>query len=431
MAEKIDDKKTDTLDKANAADNADDKKSDDDKKEELPNEHILGDATDVIQRVSLVSSSPSIRSIVRVMVFVLLLLAVKDLVGWVLSSLTYLLFMIVLAVFFAYLINPLVELIQRPFADRTLGRLMPRAVAIALSFVIVFATLAAGIYWLAPRISDQAKAFVTNVPTYTTAVQTAITDMNSRLDRMRISDGVQNQINERINAFIDSAGTFMTTLLGLSVVAALTYLPWLVLVPILAFFFLKDAHLFRVGLLRVVPVGEWRSRVESIMTDVNATLTAYTRAQLISCLMIGVICTIGFYLLGNDYALLLGILAGVLELVPLIGPLTIGIIATAVGGFEGAWSAFLTALFLLILRVVQDYAIYPRIIRDGIHLHPLAVILSVLAGEQVAGIPGVFIAIPLVALITVLYKHVLDHTDSRGLFTGLLEPKENKENASI
>ena len=84
-------------------------------------------------------------------------------------------------------------------------------------------------------------------------------------------------------------------------------------------------------------------------------------------------------------------------------------------------------MFLAALRLAQDYLIYPRIIRQGIHLHPLAVILSVLAGEQVAGIPGVFIAIPLVALLTVLYKHILEHTSSRGLFTGLLEPKENKE----
>ncbi|MEP7211965.1 MAG: AI-2E family transporter [Acidobacteriota bacterium] len=397
------------------------------KKTELPNEHILGDPTDQIQRVSLVSSSPSVRSIVRVMFFVLLLLAVKDLLGWVLSSLTNLLFMIVLAVFVAYLINPLVGLIQRPFADRTWGRLMPRPLAIALSFLIVISAITVAAYYLAPKISEQAKAFVTNVPTYTTSVQSAINDMNRRFDRMRLPDTAQTQINDRIDGFLESAGTFVTTLLGLSAIAALTYLPWLVLVPILAFFFLKDAHLFRVGLLRVVPVGEWRTRVESIMTDVNATLKAYTRAQLLSCVMIGVICTFGFYLLGNNYALLLGILAGVLELIPLIGPVTIGITATVVGGFESGWQALLTAIFLVCLRIAQDYFIYPRIIREGIHLHPLAVILSVLAGEQVAGIAGVFIAIPLVALLTVLYKHVLEHTESRGLFTGLLEPKENKD----
>jgi len=399
----------------------------DDKKTERSNENILGDKSEAIQRVSLVSSSPSPRSIVRVVVIVLLLMAVKDFLGIVLSSLTYLFFMIVLAVFFAYLINPLVELIQRPFTARSRGRLMPRPLAIALSFFTVFSILGIGIYYLAPQISNQARTFVSNVPTYTTSLQSTIADFNQRLDRMRISNNVQEQINGRINSFLDTAGTFATTLLGLGAIAALTYLPWLILVPILAFFFLKDANLLRVGLLRIVPAGDWRSRVESIVTDVNATLTAYTRAQLISCLLIGIICTIGFYLLGNDYALLLGILAAVLELVPLIGPLTLAITAVLVGSLESGWQALWTAIFLGVLRIVQDYAIYPRIIRDGIHLHPLAVILSVLAGEQVAGIAGVFIAIPLIALLTVLYKHVLEHTDSRGLFTGLLEPKENKE----
>ena len=82
---------------------------------ELSNENILGEKSEEIQRVSLVSSSPSARSIVRVVVIVLLLLAVKDFLGVVLSSLTYLFFMIVLAIFFAYLINPLVDLIRKPF----------------------------------------------------------------------------------------------------------------------------------------------------------------------------------------------------------------------------------------------------------------------------------------------------------------------------
>jgi len=403
-------------------------KDDKDKKEEieLSNENILGEKSEDIQRVSLVSSSPSPRSIVRVVVIVLLLLAVKDFLGIVLSSLTYLFFMIVLAIFFAYLINPLVELIRKPF-EGSYPKLMPRAAAIVLSFALVFSVLSVGIYYLAPSISNQARAFVENVPTYTTSVQSAINDMNRRLDRMRIDDSVQTQINDRINLFLEASGTFATTIVGMSAIYALTYLPWLILVPLLAFFFLKDAHLFKVGLLRIVPVGDWRSRVEAVMADVNNTLTAYTRAQLISCVMIAFLCTIGFYLIGNDYALLLGILAGVLELIPLLGPLTIAIVATLVSGFESGWQALWTAVFLGVLRIAQDYFIYPRIIREGIHLHPLAVILSVLAGEQVAGIAGVFIAIPLVALLTVLYKHILEHTSSRGLFTGLLEPKENKE----
>lgn len=399
---------------------------DENQKVKITNENILGEKSEAIQRVSLVSSSPSARSIVRVVLIVVVLLAIKDFLGIVLSSLTFLFFMIVLAVFLAYLINPLVELLRKPFAG-SYPRLMPQSLAIVISFLLVFSVVAVAVYYLSPGISRQGRTFVENIPSYTTSVQTAINDMNRRLDRMRIADSVQEQINDRINLFLAGAGTFVTTALGLGAIYAVTYLPWLILVPILAFFFLKDAHLFKVGLLRVIPVGDWRTRVESVMADVNNTLKAYTRAQLISCVMIGTLCTIGFYLIGNDYALILGVMAGILELVPLLGPLTTAILAVSVSGFESGWQAMATAAFLIVLRIAQDYFIYPRIIREGIHLHPLAVILSVLAGEQVAGIPGVFIAIPLVALLTVLYKHVLEHTSSRGLFTGLLEPKENKE----
>jgi predicted PurR-regulated permease PerM len=392
-----------------------------------PNEHAGGESSADIQRVALVSSSPSTRSIIRVVVIVLVLLAVKDILVLVVTSLTYLLFMVVLAILLAYLINPLVKVIHRPFVQGRFAGAMPRPIAIAFAFLIVFGVVAVAIGYLSPRVSEQAKTFVTNIPNYTTAVQSGINDFNRRLDRMRVSDGIQTQINERINSILDSAGTGVTTFLSNLAIFAVTYLPWLILVPILSFFFLKDAQFFRLALLRMFPVGDWRTRVDSVLEDVNATLTAYTRAQLISCVLIGFVCTIGFYLLGNNYALLLGVLAAIFEFVPIIGPLALAIIAVTVAGFESGMQAALTAVFLAVLRVTQDYAIYPRIVREGIHLHPLAVILSVLAGEQVAGIPGVFIAIPLVALGTVLHRHVLEHTDSRGIITNLLEDNSKSE----
>jgi predicted PurR-regulated permease PerM len=387
----------------------------------------LAETEQIPQLIALSPASPSFRSIVRVVVIVLLLLAVKDFVSSILSSLVFLIFMIVLAVFLAYLINPLVRLIRRPFHARNIPGAMPRSLAIVISYLLVFGVLGVSIAYVAPRIIEQAKEFATNVPTYTTSAQSGITELNRRLDRMRISEGVQKQINDRINNSLTFIGERITSFLGVVAIDILTYAPWLILVPILAFFFLKDVNLFRVGILRLVPAGNWRTRVESVLSDVNKTLAAYARAQLISCLLIGSLCTAGFYLLGNDYALLLGIIAGILEFIPLIGPLTVAILATSVAGLESGWQALWTAIFLAVLRIVHDYVTYPRIVRGGIHLHPLAIILSVLAGEQVAGIPGVFIAIPLVALLTVLYKHILEHSGSRGLFAGLLEPKENAE----
>jgi predicted PurR-regulated permease PerM len=371
------------------------------------------------RRVFLDPSTPSSWSVIRVVLIVLLMLTVWNFLAVIVSSLTHLVFLMILSVFFAYLIDPLVKLIRRPFKERHLEKLMPRSLAIAISYLIVFIVLIVAISYLAPIVSEQAREFTANFQGYSKSVQSTFNDINRRFRIYQIPEDVQRQIGERVTATVGEAGSYLTAFL----LNAVSYAPWLVLIPVLAFFFLKDVNTFRVLFLRIFPSGRWRSRVESVLEDVNTTLRAYARAQIISCLLIGTACTVGFYLLGLNYAVLLGITAGVLEFIPLLGPLTIGVLATIVASVSNSpWTGFYVAFFLIVLRILQDYVFYPRIVRGGIHLHPLAIILSVLAGEQVAGIPGVFIAIPLVALATVIYRHFLEHSGSTGVFAGWLEP---------
>lgn len=381
----------------------------------------LRERQQLARRVYLDPSSPSVRSIARVVVITLLLLFIFNRVESIVASLTSLFFLLVLSIFFAYLIDPLVKLIRKPFKQRNMERLMPRALAIVIAYLVVFTVLGLAISNLAPKVVDQAKEFGTNIPSYGAALQERTADLNRRFDRLRIPDEVQADLTKRIAAF----GERITTAFGGFVLSIAVFTPWLILIPILSFFFLKDVNLFRLSVLRMFPAGRWRARAEAVMSDVNVTLAAYTRAQLISCCLIGLICTIGFYLIGIKYTLLLGILAGIFEFVPLIGPITIGLTVTTVAAFsDNPWKALYVLIFLVVLRVVHDYVTYPRIVREGIHLHPLAIILSVLAGEQVAGIPGVFLSIPIVAVLTVLYKHVLEHSGQSGFFSGWLEPAE-------
>lgn len=374
------------------------------------------------RRVYLDPSSPSVRSIVRVTVIVLLLLFVAGSVQSIVASLTSLFFLLILSVFFAYLIDPLVKMIRRPFKAKGTERFMPRWLAIVISYLVVFTVIGIFIANIAPRVVDQGKEFGANLPAYSNAFRERTRDLNQRFDRLRIPDEVQVELNRKIT----DIGSDITAGIGNFVLMSVTYLPWLLLVPVLAFFFLKDVNQFRLLVLRLFPAGRWRYRAEMVMIDVNTTLAAYTRAQLISCVIIAMLCTAGFLMIGLKYALLLGILAGIFEFVPLLGPLTIGIIVTltAASG-DNPWNALKVAIFLVVLRIFHDYFTYPRIVREGIHLHPLAIILSVLAGEQVAGIPGVFLSIPIVAVATVIYRHVLEHQGRRGLLSGLIEDAEN------
>lgn len=399
------------------------------KDDDLPeNEKLLDPKQIEPVRVVLDTASPSIRSIVRVCVIVSVFYLAVTRLDNVIGSLTGLLFLLVLSVFLAYLLDPLVKLIRRPFKARSIERFMPRALAILISYLLVFSIVGAIIAAVAPMVSQQARDFGASVPAYGASIQRTFNDLNRRYDRLRVSPEVEARINEQAIA----VGQSITTGVGVFIFNFLTFLPWLIIIPIMTFFFLKDVNSFRLAVLRLFPAGPWRMRADSILNDANSTLAAYVRAQLISCVLIGVLCTIAFYFIGLKYALLLGILAGIFEFVPLLGPLTLGVIAVTTAGLgDNPWNALSTAIFLIVLRITHDYITYPRIVRGGIHLHPVLIILSVLAGEQIAGIPGVFLAIPVVALVTVAYKHFLEHQGTRTLFEGLVHKDETPQEDEV
>ena len=113
----------------------------------------------------------------------------------------------------------------------------------------------------------------------------------------------------------------------------------------------------------------------------NSTLAAYIRAQLTACFLVGIISTLGFAVIGLPSPLVLGFIAGALEFIPLVGPLVIALLLALLAILHsGLGMALAVLLFLGVLRIVQDYVIYPRVIGRGIHLHPLAVILAILCG---------------------------------------------------
>jgi predicted PurR-regulated permease PerM len=244
-------------------------------------------------------------------------------------------------------------------------------------------------------------------------------------DDYQIPVGIRDRIDKGAESLAVAVGQYTTENLWNIIYETVSTLPFLILIPILAFFLLKDAASFRRSALQMLPRGRWRWRGDEFFQDVNSTLAAYIRAQLIACLLIGTICTFGFLVIGVQYALLLGLIAGVLEFIPLVGPLVVAVLATAIASltfYPSFKQAVIVVLFLGILRIIHDYVVYPRIIGQGVHLHPLAVILAILSGAEIAGVAGIFLAIPVIAIATVSYRHLLEHKGSEGLVAEILKP---------
>jgi predicted PurR-regulated permease PerM len=368
------------------------------------------------------ATRPQTRAILRVILIILLVGALI----WMLYRLEGVILLIVLSIFFAYLVEPLVEFVRRPFNMRGRERTMPRGAAIGIVYVVIFGALTVVLVLLLPRLSKQIKAFSDASTQFQTTAEGRVKLLNDFCRSHELSENVCNSLNNAATGAIGAAKNYIATDLPNFVVTVLSYVPWLILIPILSFFLLKDVDTFRRSALQMLPRGRWRWRGDEFFQDVNSTLAAYIRAQLTACLLIGVICTLGFVVLGVPFPLVIGVLAGLLEFIPLVGPLVVGIIAALVTSFspDTNTSAFWVVLFLGVLRVVHDYAIYPRLVSHGIHLHPLAVILAILSGAELAGIAGIFLAIPVIAIATVSYRHWLEHRGSEGLVADILQPVE-------
>lgn len=363
------------------------------------------------------ASWPQTRAILRI---ILIVLAVA-IVLWLLVKLTGVILLLILSIFFAYLVYPLVEFLRRPLKLRKRELVLPRTPAIALAYVLIVAVIVVGVYFLAPQLGNQFPEFTEQARSYWATVGERTQGWIEYFRAKRMPGPLLEAINSAIPTFIERVSLTASEVVG-SMAGWLIYIPWLILIPVLSFFLLKDAEAFRSSALQMLPKGRWRWRGDEFFQDVNSALAAYIRAQLTACLFIGVVCAIGFTLLGLPSPLVLGLLAGIFEFVPLVGPVLIAFIAAIAALLHaGVPSAVMVLVFLAVLRIVQDYIVYPRLIGQGIHLHPLAVIIAILSGAELAGVAGIFLAIPVVAIVTVLYRHWLEHRGSEGL-ADLLEP---------
>jgi predicted PurR-regulated permease PerM/CheY-like chemotaxis protein len=335
---------------------------------------------------------------------------------WALYALAGVLALVVLSVFFAYVVSPAVTLVQRlPFLA---GRPWSRTAAVAMVYATLLAAVILAITAIAPRLGAQLVELGHRAPGYLEAARSRTQTIVGTYRTYQIPPGIRTAVEAAaLRAFDTVGGSVRDT--AATVLGWLRFLPWLILIPILAFFFLRDAETFRRVALHLLPAGRLRWRGQDYLEEINRTLALYVRAQLAAGVIVGLVCSVGFVILGVPEALVLGVLAGLLEFVPLVGPLIVAVVAGFLASTHSLGLMGGTLLFLAVLRFVQDYVVYPRLVANGIELHPLAVILTLLCGADLAGVAGLFLAIPVAAILMVSYRYLLLQLGAESLLAAL------------
>jgi len=339
---------------------------------------------------------------------VLIVLAVAGAL-WLVWEVRTVILLVVFSLLFAYLLAPLVAFIQR---RATFGRSreLSRGLAIAIAYLVFFGAVSISVASIAPRVFQQLSQAAKQAPARLESVSAngqPFRTLYGRLERIGVSPALIERAASTVLSGIESGAQR----LGTAFVHLATYLPWLVLIPILAFFLLKDAEAFRQGALGLMPAGCARRHATVLVDRIDDALAAYMRAQLGGCLIVGLLVGIGLALLGVPYAAILGVAAGVAEFVPLVGPFVIAVVSAGVAVLHSPMLAVWVLVFLGVLRVLEDYIIYPRLIGSNMHLHPLAVILAVFAGAEIGGAVGVLLSVPALAIAAASWRYLTESTE--------------------
>jgi len=307
--------------------------------------------------------------------------------------------LLLLSVFFAHVLAPAVAALRRRVRIGPRQRPISRSMAILLLYLVVF--VPGAFAWRAAK--DDAVHWVH--VTAPAAVERLFSGghfepFEHLIARAPLSGASRRGLVGRLERGMGYIEREVRSTLN-ELIAAARYARWLAVAPLLAFLLLTAAPGFRRSTLRVLPHGHLQWRAEEYVRDVNSALAGYVRAQAAAALIVGLACVAGFVMLGLPSAVSLGVAAGVLELVPAIGPLT----ALLVAGSQAGDRVLAVIAFLGVLRIVQDYVIYPRLIRRGMHMSTLAVILTIWMGAVLAGAAGVILAIPVAGFLSVSYRH--------------------------
>jgi predicted PurR-regulated permease PerM len=297
------------------------------------------------------------------------------------------------AVLFAYLVSPLVSSLEKILHGR--GR------AIAVIYLLLLGLLILLFVSMGPRIGREGGRLVQSLPAITQLSSGQIAESLGREHgwNARIVELLRNYLANHSREITKLAAT-----VGLRVADVAKEAWLLIVVPLLSIFFLHDGRALSEILIDMVQSRPQRELLEGVLNDLNQMLAHFIRAQLILAAL-----TFGFYsaflaIVRMPYALVLGTLGGLLEFVPVIGPLVAAVVILVVALLMSFphWIALI--IFLGVWRIVQDYVNSPRIMGQSVELHPLAAIFGVMAGGEIAGILGIFLSIPVMASLRIVFR---------------------------
>ena len=315
--------------------------------------------------------------------------------GNILSDIWSSLFPFLIAFLLAYVIHPLILCIDR--------LRLPRVLSVFLFYLFIFGSLYGVISWFLPTILRELHDLVMNLPTYLEAIQTQIMIFDQKFNL-----NVSQYFLVDYSSWMSTLTTHMREITGwtfnmiFSIIGSLVNI---IIVPIALFYFLKDFEKMMHGLLKIVP-RRFRHHAVSIAGLLDESLGSYIRGVFLIMVTLSIIATILLMIAGIDYALLFGVLIGLTDFIPFIGPF-IGAIPVVVFALSISWNKVIIVIIILaILQCIEANFLQPFIIGRNLDMHPLLIMMIMVVAATIMGFQGVFFALPVFLMIRTFSRYL-------------------------
>lgn len=312
---------------------------------------------------------------------------------YVLSKLKWLFIYFSFALMLAYFFDPLYRYL--------IHKKVPKVLAIIFVFGIIIALLILIIFFLIPSVINQLNILYKEIPNFIENYQNLILSIKPQLSKFINPADVEILLKENLSELQKGIlGFSQSIIIYLSnIVSSITF--GIVIIPLILFYLMRDIVIFKENLYIFVSKKN-KKQFKEVLEEIDNIVSGFIRGRIIVCFIVGTLIGIGLYFLNLEFALIIGIVSGVFNFIPYLGPI-VGVILALIFALGNSWWTLLMIVILFIL-VNQLEAIYlnPNILGKGLGLHPLTVILSILICGQLLGILGVLVAVPLVAILKVL-----------------------------
>lgn len=309
-----------------------------------------------------------------------------------------------------FFITVLLVYIVKPLSNRLTAKKIPVGISILIVYLFMLSVLAAASIYLIPELAANIRELMETLPQLISSYESIFNDLLSIINSSNWSEQVKIAIFEQIANVVGQAQEFLVRLLedGLKLVVDMArIIVDLTIALVLTYYTIKDGGKFKEYALRLLP-KRWRNGLTGACKEISRVLAGFIQGQLMIAFIVGILETIGLMIVGMRYPLVLGMIGGLANIIPYFGPYIGAIPAVAIALTISPIKAVWTVVVFLAVQQIDNNFISPKMIEGRLGLHPVATIFAVLAGGEFFGIMGMLLAVPVMAILRVIFNKAVE-----------------------